>query len=536
MSTVMVPADAGEALGMLESGAGFLAGLNAADMPAEAIAECLRGMERADAVQAAARGQFLAAFDAKDGHQGDGQRTTRAWLVHSTRVTRGQAAEYRAVLALAREHRPLLAGLREGHVITKSVALQVAKWTAAIPEEYRAQAEEIVIAAARAGANLRSLAAICAEIKYRTAPPDPDDQNDRHLDRTVFLDTTIDGAGVIRGGLTPECAAMVQAVLDALSAPLGSGDLRTRPQRYHDALEEAMRRLLASSLLPQRAGQPVKALVHISFADLCQMDQDSVLQDKWIAEYRAQWAAHRAAASVGPGDGGAWLEGDAARAVVCDAMIIPVVTSDIDPVAVEELIGLCVEYDRIRAHAQGRTADTGPEANTDGIGCADAQAAGDPHDSAAAGADPSAEVLAMLEHQILGIIIRVMSGPGGLASFLRCNLLGKGLNGPSLPLDVGQTDDIPAHLRRLVVLRDQTCQYPGGCDQPAAGCEPHHVVHRADGGRTSLAGLKNYCYWHHHVVLHQLGWTLTVHPDGTSQVKSPGGKIIRSHSPPPRPG
>ena len=32
------------------------------------------------------------------------------------------------------------------------------------------------------------------------------------------------------------------------------------------------------------------------------------------------------------------------------------------------------------------------------------------------------------------------------------------------------------------------------------------------------------------------GWTLTVHPDGTSQVTSPDGKIIRSHSPPPRPG
>jgi hypothetical protein len=40
--------------------------------------------------------------------------------------------------------------------------------------------------------------------------------------------------------------------------------------------------------------------------------------------------------------------------------------------------------------------------------------------------------------------------------------LGKGLNGPSLPLDVGQTDDIPVHLRRLVALRDQTCQFPGG--------------------------------------------------------------------------
>jgi hypothetical protein len=57
------------------------------------------------------------------------------------------------------------------------------------------------------------------------------------------------------------------------------------------------------------------------------------------------------------------------------------------------------------------------------------------------------------------------------------------------------------------------------------------VVHRADGGRTSLDNLKDYCWWHHHVVLHQLGWTLTAYPDGTSEVTSPAGKVIRSHSP-----
>jgi hypothetical protein len=33
---------------------------------------------------------------------------------------------------------------------------------------------------------------------------------------------------------------MVAAVLDALSAPSGAGDLRTRPQPYHDAMAEAM--------------------------------------------------------------------------------------------------------------------------------------------------------------------------------------------------------------------------------------------------------------------------------------------------------
>jgi hypothetical protein len=92
------------------------------------------------------------------------------------------------------------------------------------------------------------------------------------------------------------------------------------------------------------------------------------------------------------------------------------------------------------------------------------------------------------------------------------------------------------HLRRLVALRDQGCGYPGGCDQPASACEPHHVIHRADGGPTSLVNLKGGCHWHHHVLLHQLGWQLTVHPDGTSQARSPAGKIITSHSPPPRPG
>ena len=101
MCAVTVPASAGEALGMLTSALrmqraalGFLADIDAADMPAAAAAECLQGLEQADAVGAAARGQLLAVFDAQDGSVADGQRTARTWLVHVTRVTRGQAAEH----------------------------------------------------------------------------------------------------------------------------------------------------------------------------------------------------------------------------------------------------------------------------------------------------------------------------------------------------------------------------------------------------------------------------------------------------------
>ena len=556
MCTLAAPADAAEAvrvlragLGLVRSAAGVLAAHGAAGLPAEVLAAGLRELEWADAAGAAARGVLLEAFDAQDGPAGDGQRTLRTWLVNVTRVTKGQAAEHRAVGRLAREHRVLLAGLAKGHVLSKSQALQVARWLRPVPGEYRDAADRIVVAAARRGVDLRGLAAICAEIRYRTAQADPDDQNDKDLDRGVSFDTTLDGAGVLHGDLTPECATMVQSVLDALSAPTGGEDLRTRPQRLHDALAEAMRRLLAADLLPKRAGQPVKALVHIYFADLCQLDGDGALQGAWIAAYRARWAAHRAAASVSTGDGGAWLEGDKARAVACDAMLIPVVLGDIDPAAVEDLIELCVRYHQIRSSAPAPVPAPAPVGAPDGAAVPAVPAGTGIPDGAAVpaalGGTPArqedlaaavAQMLAGLEQQIIAKVLQVVSGPGGAASFLRRTLLGKGLGGPSLPLDVGQTDEIPVQLRRLVALRDQTCQHPGGCDQPAAACEPHHVVHRAEGGATSLINLKGYCWWHHHVRLHQLGWVLEVNPDGTSQVTSPGGKIIRSHSPPPQPG
>ena len=94
----------------------------------------------------------------------------------------------------------------------------------------------------------------------------------------------------------------------------------------------------------------------------------------------------------------------------------------------------------------------------------------------------------MLEHQTRPPSSR-SSGPGGLASFLRCNLLGKGLNRPSLPLDVGQTNHI-AVTCGAGGPADQGCGFPGGGDQPAAG-DPYYLLHRPDGGPTSQADRKN---------------------------------------------
>src|SRR5271165_3344200 len=111
-----------------------------------------------------------------------------------------------------------------------------------------------------------------------------------------------------------------------------------------------MQRLVAAGLLPERAGQPVKAWVHISLADLMVLDGSSALLEEWTARVRARWAGHRAQASAGGGDGGAWLDGDAAEAVACDAAMAPFVTGEVNPAALEDLVRLCVQLDRLGRH------------------------------------------------------------------------------------------------------------------------------------------------------------------------------------------
>jgi 5-methylcytosine-specific restriction endonuclease McrA len=128
-----------------------------------------------------------------------------------------------------------------------------------------------------------------------------------------------------------------------------------------------------------------------------------------------------------------------------------------------------------------------------------------------------------------------VSGPGGLASFLRREQLGARLAGPSLPLDVGYSDDVPAAIRNAVKLRDKFCQWVGGCHQPAAACEVHHLRHKGRGGQTSLENCLLLCS------------PPRRHPqDGLDPGPPPRrtttawnrdkSKVLRSHSPPARAG
>jgi len=239
----IAPACAREALDMVRAGLGYLAAADAAQLSAATQAECLRELEQADAVATAARALFLAAFTAGQGYAADADYSARAWLIHKTRISKGAAVARTAWARRALTHPRVVAALA-AEELSESYGRTICLWTGKLPEDCREAADAILLSAAKAGMELRDLAGLAAEIYERSRRDRPDEDPGRAFeDRGVRLETTFQGAGVLAGDLTPECAAVVGAVLDALSAPAGAEDDRTHAQRYHDALHEAMRRL-----------------------------------------------------------------------------------------------------------------------------------------------------------------------------------------------------------------------------------------------------------------------------------------------------
>ena len=192
-------------------------------MAAQAQAECLQALEQVDAIATAARAWILAAFTAGRGYSADADYSPTSWLIHRTKVTKGAARGHLGWARRAAAHPQVVAALAEGTVLTESMARTICGWTDKLPADCRATADDILIAAARAGARKEDLAALAAEIYARSLPEDDDDPEPAFEDRQLRVETTFAGAGVIAGDLTPECAAVVTAVLEALSAPAGRG-------------------------------------------------------------------------------------------------------------------------------------------------------------------------------------------------------------------------------------------------------------------------------------------------------------------------
>ena len=477
------PSSAADAVAMARTGLDALAAVDAAGLTAAEQADCLRALEQAESVHTAARARVLAAFHASGGYEDDGHGSAKMWLRWQTRITKAAAATAMAWMRRLSAHAAVADALAAGD-ISLSWARQVCAWTDLLPAECQADADAILLAAAADGAELVDLAALAEEMRRRTARPDRDG-DDGFTDRSLTLDVTFGQSGKLTGDLTPQCTAALSAVLDALGKRTGPEDLRSPRQRRHDALEEACRRLIAAGGVPDRAGQPTQIQVHMT------LDQ---LRGLAGPEGEAAWAGWPPAA---PGTD-------------CDASVVPVVTGHLDH---QLLTGLGAEL--LRSQPGYRAGGGSP--------------AGD-------GADPASGRWLRAERAVRRLIVAraadLMSGPGGLASYLRTRLPDDLVASVSLPLDIGAvTDTIPVHLRRAVTVRDRCCRFPG-CTQPATVCQPHHIIPRAHGGPTSLANLINLCTFHHLIAIHRWGWAITLNPDGTVTATSPDGRTLHSHSPP----
>ena len=474
------PSTTADAVAMAQAALSWLAETDVASLTTIEQADCLRGLERAASMHTAAQSRVLGAFHAQSGYQDDGHRSTKTWLSWQTRTTRGAAGRAVAWMRRLGAH-PAMGEALAGGRISESWARKICDWTDALPEDVRGDADVILLGAADGGADLDDLGALAEELHKRLAGPDTDG-DDGFAQRSVQLDTTFEGAGKLDGNLTPQCAAAVQAVLDALGKRRGPEDERTKGQRLHDALEDACRRLIGSGCLPERAGQPTQIVLH--------MDLDRLRGLPGAPEAEAAWAGQ---ATAGPG-------GD------CDAQIVPVVTGRVDPGVLDRLAAALLHG------SQPATAD---------------QLGG-------TGAARQARAERAARRLILKAAADLLSGPGGLASYLRTRLAPGTVASVSLPLDVGAlTETIPVHLRRAVAVRDRGCRFPG-CDQPVAACQPHHIIPRAQGGPTCLTNTMLLCTFHHLIAVHRWGWGIVLHPDGTVTATSPDGdKTLHSHGPPP---
>ncbi len=489
-------ASVADALRAARTAAVYLNSPSAADLEASARGEALEALGAITSLLGAAQNGILRRFDADDDHDADGYANSATWLAAKNHLGRKDAkAAVRQMRLLAR-HPHLDAATTTG-ALTISWAREIAGWTGRIDhDELQTEADQILVEAATAGADLDDLKLIAqaAYEAWRAQEPDPEeDPRGRGFgDRYLLLETTMDGAGRIRGDLTPECAAAVTAVIEALGKSRGPEDFRTAGQRYHDALQEGCELLIRAKMVPDRAGADTRVDVTIPLADLLGMDGASVVEDTWL---RARAGQH------------GYLTGKDAEAVACDALIVPVVTGSPDWAVIGQMITLIGD-----AYAHGSASD-------------------DPRDRP----QPLApEAWEALQYALARLAIQFVSGPGALASALRRSLLGAPLNTKSVPLDIGYSDSIPEPIRRAVILRDKHCAWAGGCDRRPAVSDVHHVAHKKDGGPTSVRDCALLCNYHHDICVHRLGWKFELLPDGSTRATSPDGKtILRSHGPPP---
>ena len=115
-------------------------------------------------------------FTAQHGYEADGQYGAASWLRAITRVTRGAAAAAAGWARRLAAHPVIAAALAAGQ-LPVSLARLICDWTDRLPEEYREDADGILLAAVLGGADQHDLARLGREMLDRAqASPDADER------------------------------------------------------------------------------------------------------------------------------------------------------------------------------------------------------------------------------------------------------------------------------------------------------------------------------------------------------------------------
>src|ERR1700727_3910350 len=147
----------------------------AAGLDGPARGEALEALGAIPSLLGAAQNGLLRRFDAADDHDADGYANSAAWLAAKTRLGRKDAKAAVRQMRLLGRH-PLLDAATATGAVTLSWAKEIAGWTGRIDhEELQSEADQILVDAATAGADLDDLKLLAqaAYEAWRAQEPDP---------------------------------------------------------------------------------------------------------------------------------------------------------------------------------------------------------------------------------------------------------------------------------------------------------------------------------------------------------------------------
>jgi hypothetical protein len=237
----------------------------------------------------AARLRIIAAVDSRGAYRVDGARDMTSWLAWRAGERRGTARRDVDLAGTVAVMPAVDAGLAGGS-LSKAKAVELARMAGAPRED-----QELLVAAAVT----MSPEAVAREVDryqldHRTAPAE--------ITETLTL-TPLPGGGRLEAALGAENLEWVHVAVDAAADQLGLHELPWEQRRAHGLVAIARYYLDHADLPHQRHGRPTLVIT---------LDIDTL--------------ATRAGGSA-RSDSGAYLTGDAARRLACDAGIIRMITT-----------------------------------------------------------------------------------------------------------------------------------------------------------------------------------------------------------------